>query len=144
MIQRIQSIFLFLASACFFGLFALPLAKSDVAGSYFFSDQIYDVQDHIVLTGLAGLGGLVTLIAIFLYKKRTAQMRLGFLGIISAIFLILVAYLFVANEGDKMGNIEIQEQIGIGLPILAIILIIIANRFIKKDDRLVRSMDRLR
>lgn len=144
MIQRKQSIFLFLSALCFFGLFGLPFASSDVSGQSFFSDQIYDVNDHPVLTVLTLIGGILSLVAIFLYKRRTAQMRIGFLAMISGIFLLLVAFLFIYNEADNLGDVEISEQLGTGLPVLAIVFTILANHFIKKDDTLVKSMDRLR
>jgi hypothetical protein len=144
MIQRIQSIFLLLAALCFFGLFGIPFASSDVVGAHFFADQVYDVTDHTILTVLAILGGVISLIGIFLYKNRSAQMRMGIFSIIASIFILVVAFLLVYNEADKLGDIEIYEKLGIGLPVLSILFVVLANRFIKKDDKLVKSMDRLR
>lgn len=91
---------------------------------------------------LAGLGGLVALVSIFLFKNRGLQMRLALLTIVLSILLFVVAGLLVMTE--QQGTAEYEESFGVALPILALIFGILANRFIQKDDKLVRSMDRLR
>lgn len=142
MIQRIQTLFLFLASAAFFLAFVFPFATSSEAGAGFLSDQLYNVFDHPALMALAGLGGLVALVSIFLFKNRGLQMRLALLTIVLSILLFVVAGLLVMTE--QQGTAEYEESFGVALPILALIFGILANRFIQKDDKLVRSMDRLR
>ena len=144
MIQRIQSLFLLLSSAAFWTEFALPFATTDVASPGVLSDLVYNIHDSPVLIGLTVIGGLVTLGAIFLFNNRSLQKRLSYLGIVMAILLPLVTFLLIYNErtGDALGTIN--DGLGIYPPIVALIFAVLAGRAIGKDDKLVRSMDRLR
>ncbi len=144
MIQRIQSLFLLLSSAAFWTEFALPFATTDVASPGVLSDLVYNIHDSPVLIGLAVIGGLATLGAIFLFNNRSLQNRLSYLGIVMAILLPLVTFLLIYNErtGDALGTIN--DGLGIYPPIVALIFAVLAGRAIGKDDKLVRSMDRLR
>jgi len=143
-IQRIQSIFLLIASGAFWSEFALPFATSDAASPGVLSDSIYNIHDSPVLLALTVIGGLVTLAAIFLYNKRSLQKRMAYLGIVMAILLPLVAFLLIYNErtGEALG--AINDGMGIYPPIVALIFAALAGRAINKDDKLVKSMDRLR
>ena len=144
MIQRIQSLFLLLSSAAFWTEFALPFATTDVASPGVLSDLVYNIHDSPVLIGLTVIGGLVTLGAIFLFNNRSLQKRLSYLGIVMAILLPLVTFLLIYNErtGEALGTIN--DGLGIYPPIVALIFAVLAGRAIGKDDKLVRSMDRLR
>jgi len=104
----------------------------------------YNIHDSPVLIGLTVIGGLVTLGAIFLFNNRPLQKRLSYLGIVMAILLPLVAFLLIYNErtGDALGTIN--DGLGIYPPIVALIFAVLAGRAIGKDDKLVKSMDRLR
>lgn len=144
MIQRIQTVFLLLATLCFGGLFMAPFALSDKSVQPFFEDKLFNIQDHIVLLILTVIGAVVALVSIFLYRNRQLQMRLGFLGIISSIFLALVAAWLVYSNAQEMHDAVIEDQIGLYLPFAALIFFILSNRFIKKDEKTVQSMDRLR
>ncbi len=145
MIQRIQTIFLVLAAVSFIALFYLPFASSNVAAGEMLNDKLYSVEDHMLLGGLCLLGGILSIVAIFLYKNRPLQMRIGYFIIIAAIFVIILAVgLFINESQSYAGNVNISEGFGIGMPILTIVLVALANRFIKKDEKTVRSMDRLR
>lgn len=146
MIQRIQTIFLFIAALAFAALFKFPFAISDVSNNGFLADKDFDVYDSPVLLVLAGLGVLIALVAIFLYKNRTLQIRLSYLVIILGILLIVVAVILFYNEAttllDKVHKID--DAAGLYMPILAFIAGFLAAMFIRKDEKLVRSMDRLR
>ncbi len=145
MIQRIQSIFLILAAASFFALFYMPFASSDQVAAGVLNDQIYSVEDHILLGALCILGGLLSLVAIFLYKNRPLQLRLGYFVMVFAVLIIITAVMVFLNESQGIDSkVNISEGFGIGMPILTIILVALANRFIKKDQNLIKSMDRLR
>ena len=107
--------------------------------------QIYEVQDNIVLLSITILGGLLALIAIFLYQNRPLQMKLSIFVLILAIFLPLVAFLLIYNEGTALASgTIITDQAGTYLPLVSIIFGFLAYNGIKKDETLVKSMDRLR
>ena len=144
MIQRIQSLFLLLSSAAFWTEFAAPFATTDVASQGVMNDLVYNIHDSPVLIGLTIIGGLVTLSAIFLFNNRPLQKRLSYLGVVMAILLPLIAFLLIYNErtGDALRTIN--YDLGIFPPLVALIFAVLAGRAIGKDDKLVRSMDRLR
>ena len=146
MIQRIQSLFLFLAAACAFGLFGLPFASmaEPIAQSDIFADGIYNIMDHIGTMVLFGLAGALALVSIFLFNNRKLQMSLSRFAIISNVIGFILAIVLFYNERATMGPQDPDDQLGIFLPILFIVFALLALRFIGKDDKLVKSMDRLR
>ena len=144
MIQRLQSLFLFLASCAFFLVFVFDFVSSNIKLPGVLSDQVYDVMDNGILIGLTALGGIVTLVSIFLFKNRTLQIRLSYLSILLALLLPVVAFVFLYRETSKVSNIELNSGVATFLPIAVLLFVFLALRFIKKDDKLVKSMDRLR
>ncbi len=146
MIQRIQTLYLALAGLGLLGTFGLPFAATPeaVATSQLFADGHFDVHDHVVLTVLAALGGLTAFAAIFLFKNRPLQLRITLLSLVAAILLLIVAVVLFLNDAGSLGEISPQDGWGVALPLVAIVLLILAQRRIRKDEELVRSMDRLR
>jgi hypothetical protein len=145
MIQRIQTLFLIIASGGFWSLFKLPFASSSIASEPFFEDKLFNLNDDPILMVLSVLGGLATLVSIFLFNKRSLQLRLGYLNIIFAIFLGVVAgWLIFSHASSIDNNAEIQDGAGLYMPVVSLLGVVAANYFIKKDDKLVKSMDRLR
>ena len=144
MIQRIQSVFLLLAAIIMGALFKVPFAMSDKIASPFFEDKLFNVLDHTVLMVLAILGGIIALASIFMFRNRNLQLRLGYVGIITSLFLALVAFWLVYSNADAMGDTQIEDQFGLYLPPIALVFFFLANYFIKKDQKTVESMDRLR
>jgi ABC-type polysaccharide transport system permease subunit len=85
---------------------------------------------------------LVTFISIFSYKKRKSQFVINRLNIILNFFLLGV---FVYRSLTLSGEILVSEKgIGVFLPIISIVFLVMANKAIKKDEDLVKSVDRLR
>lgn len=145
MIQRIQSIFLLLASITFFLQFVFNFATSSESTQGVFSDKIYNISDNPILLGLAILGGAIALLAIFLFRNRPLQLRLSYLVIVLCILLPVLAFVLVLTEGKALPTgVEINEGIAIFLPIPGLITTFLATKYINKDNKLVKSMDRLR
>lgn len=145
MIQRIQTIFLLVSSASFFCLFGLPFATSSVVIPKLFSDMTYDVKDSPILLALCLLGGIISLVAIFLYNNRPFQLKLSYIVTVLCILMPLVAILLVFNEGTYTTQSDkIKDSFGIYLPVVGLVFSILASKFIKKDENIVKSMDRLR
>ncbi len=145
MIQRIQTVFLFLAAGAAFGLFGLPLAKTETAisSSELFQDQQFNLMDDTVMLALFVAAGVVAFLAIFLFKNRVLQRNITFLSILLTVAAIgWSIYQLTQDAAMETGNI--QYQLGLGLPVLIILFAGLAARFIKKDEKLVKSMDRLR
>lgn len=97
----------------------------------------------VAITILIILVLLVSLTAIFFYKKRKVQMKLVFFCITIVCLLLLVSILyFVFSKRDYCGEIRVGLDVFI-LPLL-MLFPILAYRRIRKDEELVRSYDRLR
>ena len=137
MIQRIQTIYLLLAFVVTgILLFFIPLwTMSDSKEYYFMQSQVYTI--------LLGLSTTLSLLSIVSYKKRQNQFVIGRLNII--LNLILLG-LFVYRSLNLSGETPAVSEKGIGmfLPVVAIVLLVLANKAIKKDEDLVKSVDRLR
>lgn len=146
MIQRIQTIYLALAAACAFGLFALPFATSaqSTDATSLFADGIYNINDHTALLALFCAAGALALISIFLYNNRKQQLLMGRFAIIANVIGIILVLIFLYQDGAQAGEAVVNEQLGVGLPILFIVFALLAQRGISKDEKLVRSADRLR
>ena len=137
MLQRIQTIYLLLAFVATGVLpFFIPLwTMADGKEYVFIQNQVY--------VALLGLSTTLTLVSIVSYKKRQNQFVMGRLNII--LNLILLG-LFVYRSLNVSGETPAVSEKGIGmfLPIVAIVLLVLANKAIKKDEDLVKSVDRLR
>ncbi len=144
MIQRIQTLFYFLSGLCFGGEFALPFATSTSQSNGIFSDMAYNVNDHIGLLILSGLGVLLSLAAIFMYGNRKNQIKTGYLLATIAVILPIIAVLIYMGQAESIGDIAVNDGAGLYLPIGMILFAILGVTFTKKDDNLVHSMDRLR
>lgn len=146
MIQRIQSILLLLAAAAVFALFKLPFGSSDgaISTSALFNDGVFTIQDHVGLLGLFCGAGAIAFITIFLFNNRPLQLKLSRVAIIANVIGIILAIVLFMQDSQTIGAAVPKEELGLGLPILSIIFAAFAIRFINKDEKLVKSMDRLR
>ena len=146
MIQRIQSIFLFLAAAASLALWAVPFASTAqaVPNTTIFADRVFNIQDNIGLILLFSAAGVLALISIFLYQNRGTQMRLTILAFIANLIGVIFGILFYMQNSAEMGNTVVNDGLGIYLPAVTLICTLLAYRFINKDEKLVKSMDRLR
>jgi ABC-type molybdate transport system substrate-binding protein len=97
------------------------------------------------IAALAAASALVAIYEIFQYRKRMTQLMLGSLNLL-LIAATLGASFYYSSVGERMLNVKIPGdfEAGFYLPTLALLLNLLANRFIRRDEKLVRSMDRLR
>ena len=136
MLQRIQTIYLaivFIAVAIL--PYVFPLWKIDGKDFMFNKNMAYVV--------LFGLSTALTIISIISFNKRQHQFVLNRLNMI--LNLILLG-LFVYRSLNLSGETLVVSEKGIGmfLPIISIVMLVLANKAIKKDEDLVKSVDRLR
>lgn len=144
MIQRIQSVYLLIATLLSGGLiFILNLWVNEQGIEFFVMDSFN--SGNILLKVMAVLffvSSVLTLIAIFQFKKRQLQFVLGRLSILTNFIILGIVIYFSQNLS---GEINVSEKgIGLLIPILTVVFVVIANRAIKKDEDLVKSVDRLR
>jgi hypothetical protein len=136
MLQRIQTIYLFLAAIVSLGLiFVFYLWENSIG------ETIY-AEDELMVFTMFLLSGALSLISVFMFRNRKLQFVLGRLNIILNFFLLgLFVYWLLNVPGEK----DISEKgIGMLLPVISIVFLVLANKAIKKDEDLVKSVDRLR
>lgn len=136
MLQRIQTIYLFIAALISGVLIFFVSLWSNETG-----EPVY-VEEVLIALGMFLGSALISLITIFLFKNRKLQFVLGRLNILLNFFLLGV---FVYWSLSLSGEMEISKKdIGMFLPIISIVFLVLANKAIKKDEDLVKSVDRLR
>jgi hypothetical protein len=135
MLQRIQTVYIILASICSGGLsFLLPL-WTNANVSYYAIDSLA----YLILFMASAVLGVV---AIFQFKSRQTQFVTCRLNIILNLILLgLFVYRLLNVSGAHK---DAEKGIGLILPIISIVLLVLANKAIKKDEALVKSVDRLR
>jgi len=97
------------------------------------------------LSGVAAVVCLIALYSIFQYKNRTTQIKFGALNAFMMMLFIAIST-FLIYQGESRIGMDSRGTFkpGYFLPLAGMILNSLANRFIKKDEDLVRSVDRIR
>ena len=146
MIQRIQSVFFLLAGGLYLGLFGVPFAETGkpVAQSAFLQDSAYGVTDHVAMMAAFAVAGALPIAAIFLYKNRSVQMRLAVFSTIAAIVGSILTVVLFMQEGLNKSKEVINDGLGLYMATAALVFTLLAYWFVNKDEKLVRSADRLR
>lgn len=155
MIQRIQTLFLVIAlgsiAACFFIPFWVYTGTE-----YAYEVNLYAVKcvsgkaqsfyvSTLPILVIICVSSLLTLVSIFFYKNRKLQMKINNFNIFLTLIFIGTIYLWIPYMINEKIPAAIQSwQFGLFLPLLTFIVLIFANRFIRKDEKLVKSADRLR
>ena len=136
MLQRIQTLYLLLAAIIAGGLsFVFNLWTTG-------DGEIVFAKDQVVVLLMFMLSAVLSLVAIFQFKNRKSQFMIGRLNII--LNFILLGF-FVYQSLNLSGETMVSEKgIGMFLPIVSIVFLVLANKAIKKDEDLVKSVDRLR
>jgi len=139
MIQRIQTVYLFLAiiSVVAFDFIPFGSMKIDAIGS----TSILVAKNNMVFVIISGIIALIAQFAILLFKNRILQMRLVLFNIVLSVALI---GMFVYELIEHVGIANYAFGIGAIIPIFILFFNILAYFSIKSDEKLVRSMDRLR
>lgn len=136
MLQRIQTIYLILAIVISGSLpFVFSLWNHKNGTTVMASDKPL----YLILFLLSAAIALGT---IFLFKNRQLQTVLNRLNIIlNFILLGVFVYQSLTVSG---GEASPEKGIGMLIPIFSIVLLVLANKAIRKDELLVKSADRLR
>jgi len=138
MIQRIQSVWFLLASACAFLSLKMP---------FFIGTNKYGIASY-KLTGTENIGimlltiviGSLAFVTIFLFKKRRLQIRLSVFGIMLELFLIFLMCMEVREFLAGTGSFALTSL----LHSLVLLFFFLAIRGIGNDARIIRESNRLR
>jgi len=136
MLQRIQTVYLLLSALALGALYLWFPVVTDADG------VLVIEKNEPLLLGLMAGSVLLTLVSIFNFKKRQLQFVLNRLNIILNFVLLGV---FVYRSLSISGGTLVSEKgIGVLIPIISIVFLVLANKAIKRDEDLVKSVDRLR
>ncbi|WP_322549520.1 DUF4293 domain-containing protein [Flavobacterium psychraquaticum] len=136
MFQRIQTVYMLISAIITGGLpFVFPLWTDNQKNEVFFTSSIIYISLFVLSTVLA-------IYSIINFKKRQHQFVLNRLNMI---FNFILLGFFVYWSLNLSGEALVSEKgIGMFLPAISIVLLVLANKAIKKDEDLVKSVDRLR
>ena len=137
MIQRKQTIYLFLAGLVSM-LFAINFDKLFDLTLDFLTDPS---KGDTVFSLAFFFSAALSFLTILMFKNRKFQMTLGWVNIVLNILLIGS---FIFSLLNLPGGENPEKGIWAIVPLISIVLLSIANRLIKKDDNLVKSVDRFR
>ena len=131
MIQRIQSIYLLVAAI------SMSLISFKVT-VYTLNETLFMAQDDTKMFILTIVGAIFSLLGLFMFKNRKFQMKLIRLTVLIQI-IIGVRIFMLFNKFEVVLNNSF-----LFLMAFTLIALIMAYRGVKKDDDLVRSIDRIR
>jgi len=151
MIQRKQTLFLLFSILILVSYIFSPVIRLEdsTIGTNVFA---YDLKKNLpfpiigryfvfVTLDAAIVAIALNLITIFLYKKRKLQMALCWLSLVPVIFAFCYTYFRWATTDETYDTIFYYGNISLGV---SVVFILLAWFFIKKDEELVKSLDRLR
>ncbi len=161
MIQRIQTIFLFLYIAALISTFFFPVWQKisfddqtnevDVIVTGHVSSVVYDKAGDAIIIDNFWVGGfiiiacIVAAMSIFSFRNRLTQIKLGTLN---SLFTSLLVIYYLYEIFYNIDYVDIKDKISFlisfYLIFLAIFFNFLANRFIRKDELLVRESERIR
>ncbi|MBO7265260.1 MAG: DUF4293 domain-containing protein [Alistipes sp.] len=152
MIQRIQSLYLLVAAALMSLTLFMPIATFVVDGNTYalsaFALSCGDMSESTLWMGvMLVMATLLPLVVIFLFKRRTLQVRLCAVEIVLLLGSLVMIGLYYWLTSRLFENLVVEHrQFGWGapMPLVSLVLTALASRAIFKDEVLVRSLDRIR
>lgn len=149
MIQRIQTLFLLLAAAAGGTMGYFNLWKAKVSKGPAISEEYFNATSSYLIFTVLMVSTLLSLVCVFLYKNRKLQFRLTVLNILLAIGVLLLIYFKVQDNANSIINsggtiVQASFLLPAFLPVVMVVCLFLAARGIYKDEKLIKSLDRLR
>lgn len=139
MIQRIQTIYLLLSAVSLLVLLFLPVGYQEAESGIVAN---VGMSSNLATFILSILSAVVALLAIFLFNNRKLQLRITSIQILLSVLTLGSLALFQYVSGKDL--ITTPNYIPYVLAVFGAVFGILAYRGVDADDKLVRSMDRLR
>ena len=139
MIQRQQSLWLLLAATCSVLSFFFPFfggAEQNATGTSGMMSTL-NAGSSFFLIILTGASVLLSLVTIFLYKDRKLQFRLALTGLVISVLIVI---LFFSEIKMLPGVIALSSVFVFLVPVFYFLAI----RGIRKDEKLIKSLNKLR
>jgi len=154
MIQRIQSIYLLLVLILGILHFFIPFADFYVGGNFIADIKATGIEfnpnavitasvNMILLTLCIVVIDLLTIITVFLYKKRRMQILLVKINMVFEIISVVIMFL-LADIIKAAINAEVKYYFAAVFPLISLVLLYFTLRAINKDEELLKAADRLR
>lgn len=145
MLQRIQTVYLLIVAGLMTALCFSPLATYAADGN---EGSVVAFADFWWIGALFAIGALLAFVVVWLYKNRMLQVRLLCAEMVllvgAQIFALWYAIGFTNNVKALGANVMTGIETPTFFPVVCLILTWLAIRAILKDERLVRSLDRIR
>ncbi|HEV7331668.1 MAG TPA: DUF4293 domain-containing protein [Flavisolibacter sp.] len=138
MIQRIQSLWLLLASLFDAITFRFPFYNGDWQKDTIPAPIDLNATTTLLLTIIAVLTGALGFAAIFLFGNRSFQLKLAIVGLIFAIAMIVLYFLEIQNFNSGTISLWCIFYFAVAA------FYILAIKGIREDQKLIKSLDRLR
>ncbi|HSC53543.1 MAG TPA: DUF4293 domain-containing protein [Phnomibacter sp.] len=141
MIQRIQSLWLLLAALVVAVLYKLPVYGGElVAGG----NKELLVSGSFLLFIVAAELVVFPLVALFMFKNRSGQKKLIWISLLLQLVFVGLIWMEVSDFTAASAFKSSGYKPGAVLPIVAIVLLFMAYSGIRKDEKLIKSADKLR
>ena len=138
MIQRQQSLWLLLAAVASFLSFKFPFYTGNIVENNITRFEELEGGSNFFLLALTGASVLISAITIFLYKDRKTQLKLAIVGIMISIVLLILYFTQLRKFSN--GNFALTSIL-----VVAILMgYIMAAKGIRRDEKLIKSLDKLR
>lgn len=153
MIQRIQTLYLFISFILMLMMYFFPLAEilSSEGQIYTFRFDGLHYIDHqsVYIQTVPTIILLSVIVAInfttiFLYKRRITQMRISFFNILLMLGFVGLSYFYVIDFSNHLESQAVTYKLFDAFPFVSAIFSYLAIRAIGKDEALIRSIDRIR
>ena len=165
MIQRVQTLFLLGVAICMglviayyiwgelipdqnrvvtFTAFSIDVIDTNGTIQDKSDDTIVESRSVWYVGALAILSVITSLVSLFMFKNRLNQMKLGALNSLFMVATLGFCYYLINSTESVFPEVQGSTQPGFFLPMAGLLLNMIANRFIRKDEKLVKSVDRIR
>ncbi len=139
MIQRIQTLWLLIASVCSFCTLSFPFYSGNILENNVKTFAELNGKTSIPLIILTVAIAIASLICIFLFKDRKMQLRITLATFVVSVGLIFL-YFSIIKSKYVDGNLTISSMFVFFVPIF----LLLSARGIYLDNKLVKSVDRLR
>jgi drug/metabolite transporter (DMT)-like permease len=136
MIQRVQSLWLLAASICGFATLKMPYYFGNLLNKP--AGEAFTATSNILLLILTVSAAVIALVSIFLYSNRPLQIKLSLAAMLASILNIVLYFVFTKKFTN--GTIAISALFAYAVPVFLLLAIL----SIRKDEKLVKSVDRLR
>ena len=141
MIQRIQTLWLFLSTACSTLFIFMPVYKGVYLNNTW---QAISIRENLFLLAGSTAVAAISFFTIFFFKNRKLQKRLILLNILLTVGLFIAQYYLIEIFKKEMGIIQGDWQMIAILPLFILVFHVFAYRGTVADEKLLSSADRMR